>query len=137
MNTNIINNGDMIEIVPLQPQKVKLEAGQYPGRFINVRNDKTAKRDGSPRNDLIITVQLEKQESGQPVTVDHVFNLLPRKRGVSHFKSSMKSYLGHELTAQELAGFNRNTVLNKPVICKYEQNKLGNAVVFATYIAAN
>ena len=136
MNTHPNNNG-LIEIMPLQPKKVKLEAGEYPGRFANVRLDDQPKRDNSPRKDLVITVQLDKQEDGQPVMVDHVFNLLPRKRGVSHFKNSLKSYLKHELSAQELAGFNQNTVLNKPVVCKYEKNKLGNAVVFVTYLPAN
>lgn len=138
MNNNNENtdNGDTFEIVPLKPKKAKLDAGKYPGRFTKMAIDKTAKRDGSPRKDLILTVKLDKPKSGQPATLDQVFNLLPGKRGQSHFKSCMESFLQRDITDEELAKFDKNTVLNEQVVCSYEQNKLGNAVVFKTYLPA-
>lgn len=136
MNTyqNTQNDSDTLEIMALEPGKTKVDAGTYTGVWGNLEINTTARRDGSERKDLIATVKVTNPEAGQPAELMQVFNLLRGKRGKAHFKKAVSSWLERDLTDEELSRFNKATVLNKPVICVYKTNQLGNGVVFDTYL---
>ncbi|MEI8290607.1 MAG: hypothetical protein WCH99_14150 [Verrucomicrobiota bacterium] len=129
-----IDNSDTLEIMPLEPTKTKAAEGKYAGRFTNMCIDNTPRRNGSARKDLLITVQVDNPGEGEPAELVQVFNLLSGKRGKSQFKKGISSWIKRDVSDAELNKFSKAIIMDKPVVCSYITNKLGNGVMFDTYL---
>ena len=129
-----IDSGDTFVIVPLEPTKNNIPEGKYTGRFTNMCIDKTPRRNGSPRMDLMVTVQVDNPQEGDPEKLVQVFNLLAGKRGQSQFKKGIKSWSKGEVSDAELSNFKKAIIMDEPVICSYVKTRLGNGVMFDTYL---
>jgi hypothetical protein len=118
----------------IEPLSYTATVGGKLGRFTDMEWVTTLKPNGSPRQDLIITEELEELDAnGKPITVSQSFNFLPRGRGRSEFKKQMESYFGTPLTPAQLAGFSKSTIVGKAVIVNYNENHLGH-VIFDSYL---
>ncbi len=120
----------------LEPLAFVPTKGDKPGKFIGMRLDTEPYKNGSPRKDLVLVVELEENnELGESVQVEQAFNLLPGGRGSSAFKKQMHSFFGQPLTAIQLAGLSAELVVGKSVTVRYKENHLGH-VVFDAYLPA-
>ena len=129
-----IDNGDTFVIVPLEPTKNNIPEGKYTGRFTNMCIDNTPRRNGSQRKDLLITVQVDNPQEGDPEKLVQVFNLLSGKRGQSQFKKGIRSWSKGKVSDAELSNFKKAIIMDEPVICSYVKTRLGNGVMFDTYL---
>jgi hypothetical protein len=118
------------EVFVIEELQFKPEAKAYPGRFTQMRWDQEPKKDGTPVKDLVLVTELEQKfESGQPIHIEHRFNMLPKGRGKAEFKKQMGSWRGGQaMTDQELAGLKKSTVVGKPVVTVYKVDHLGHTV---------
>lgn len=130
MNTN---TDDTFVIEPLVYQPT---VGAEQGRFIDMRWETEPSKNGDPRKDLVLVVELEKKDdTGQPFQVPHAFNMLPRGRGKAEFKKQMESFLETPLTPAQLAGFKKDMIIGKQVTINYKEDHLEH-VVFDRYTPA-
>ena len=131
MNTNIENTTD--ETFEIEQIQFKPEPGQYPGRFTDMKWDKSPGKNGAERKDLVIVRTLDKADpNGKPFQIEDRFNMLPGGRGKSDFKKMMSAWRGKELDSSELSGLKKSSVVNQRVVSIYVTDHL-NHVVFDSY----
>jgi len=136
MNTKTNINIDDKDLI-LEPLVYQPTEGSKPGKFTAMRWDLEPKKNGDPRKDLVLVVELEeKDELGQPIQIEHTFNMLPNGRGVAQYKSQMESFLTKPLTRLQLAQKpDPALVVGKQVNVVYKKNHL-NHIVFDKYLPA-
>ncbi|MGD0816458.1 MAG: hypothetical protein ABSA83_22945 [Verrucomicrobiota bacterium] len=133
MNTKINTASDTPNandsVFVIEQLKYQATVGGKAGRFVDMVWDTEPMKNGAPRKELVLGVELEERDdSGQPFQVRQAFNFLPRGRGKTEFKKQMESFFGAPLTPAQLAGFSKASIVGKPVIVNYKTDHLGHVV---------
>ena len=100
--------------ITIKAKFVAPTVGEQTGKIVSLL-PVTKDSKGNPVNDLVLTVELDKGKdaAGAPFRLQKVYDL--NLKGVGIFKKDVRGITGKALSDAELASFDENVLVGKPV----------------------